>query len=196
MHQSSLHVAADAVTPAPIQLAGPRHVESSTSAPSASDATSKPTATFKPHRKTYSLMGVQIVGTGSYVPDNVVTNDDLKQTRGFDPAWIEQRSGILERRHAPAELATSDLCAEAGLRAMQAARRERRRHRPVGRGHVHARSSVSLDRLPGAAPPRTGSPRVRYLRRLLRIHVCADHSRPVHRHGQRQDGARDWRRYE
>ncbi len=32
---------------------------------------------FTLRRKTCSLMGVQIVGTGSYVPDNVVTNADL-----------------------------------------------------------------------------------------------------------------------
>lgn len=66
-------------------------------------------------------MGVQIVGTGSFVPSNVVTNEDLKRTNGFDPAWIEQRSGILERRHSPPEIATSDLCVEAGGRALRAA---------------------------------------------------------------------------
>jgi 3-oxoacyl-[acyl-carrier-protein] synthase-3 len=78
-------------------------------------------ATFTLRRKTCSLMGVQIVGTGSYVPDQIVTNDDLKRESGFDPAWIEQRSGITERRHSPPELATSDLCYEAGRRALQAA---------------------------------------------------------------------------
>jgi 3-oxoacyl-[acyl-carrier-protein] synthase-3 len=72
-------------------------------------------------RKTFSLMGVQIVGTGSYVPDNVVTNDDLQRQNGFDPSWIEQRSGIVERRHAPPKTATSDMCVAAGERAMRAA---------------------------------------------------------------------------
>ncbi|HXY37358.1 MAG TPA: beta-ketoacyl-ACP synthase III [Planctomycetaceae bacterium] len=76
---------------------------------------------FTLRRKTCSLMGVQIVGTGSYVPENVVTNADLLRENGFDPDWIEQRSGILERRRAPADLATSDLCVEAGKRAMAAA---------------------------------------------------------------------------
>jgi 3-oxoacyl-[acyl-carrier-protein] synthase III len=118
MHPPSLHVAADAVAPIPVQLPVP--VVGSEPTPAVTEAANKPT-TFKLSRKTYSLMGVQIVGTGSYVPENVVTNEDLKRTRGFDPAWIEQRSGILERRHAPPELATSDLCAAAAERAMQAA---------------------------------------------------------------------------
>ncbi len=76
---------------------------------------------FKLRRKTCSLMGVQIVGTGSFVPDNVITNADLHRDNGFDPEWIEQRSGIVERRRAPANLATSDLCVGAGTRALAAA---------------------------------------------------------------------------
>jgi 3-oxoacyl-[acyl-carrier-protein] synthase-3 len=76
---------------------------------------------FTLRRKTCSLMGVQIVGTGSYVPDNVVTNADLLRENGFDPDWIAQRSGILERRRASAQQATSDLCVEAATRAMAAA---------------------------------------------------------------------------
>jgi 3-oxoacyl-[acyl-carrier-protein] synthase III len=31
---------------------------------------------------------VQIIGTGSYVPEHVVTNADLRENFGFDPAWI------------------------------------------------------------------------------------------------------------
>lgn len=69
-------------------------------------------------RRTRSLMGVQIIGTGSYVPDNIVTNADLQSLYGFDPAWIEQRTGILARRHAPPSQATSDLCLEAARRAL------------------------------------------------------------------------------
>src|SRR5258708_3102576 len=54
------------------------------------------------------LTGVQIVGVGSYVPDQVVRNEDLAAL-GCDPEWILRRTGIRERRHAPPELATSDL---------------------------------------------------------------------------------------
>ncbi|HEY1066295.1 MAG TPA: beta-ketoacyl-ACP synthase III [Pirellulales bacterium] len=65
-----------------------------------------------------SLMGVQIVGTGSYAPDVVVTNDDLVKRLGFDADWILQRSGIHERRHSPPHMATSDLAAEAAKRCL------------------------------------------------------------------------------
>jgi hypothetical protein len=35
--------------------------------------------------QTRSLTGVQIVGTGSYVPDDVITNRDPQNSHGFDP---------------------------------------------------------------------------------------------------------------
>ena len=73
-------------------------------------------------QRTNSLLGVQIVSSGSYVPELVVTNEDLRETRGFDPEWIEQRTGILERRYAPEGTATSDLCVEAARKAMRSAR--------------------------------------------------------------------------
>jgi 3-oxoacyl-[acyl-carrier-protein] synthase-3 len=72
-------------------------------------------------RRTNSLLGVQIAGCGSYVPDVVVTNADLQSRFGFDPEWIRQRTGILERRHAPPEIATSDMCVEAARRAIRTA---------------------------------------------------------------------------
>ena len=73
-------------------------------------------------QRTNSLLGIQILASGSYVPDQVVTNKDLQAEHGFDPDWIQQRTGILERRHAPPEQATSDLCVEAARRAIRAAR--------------------------------------------------------------------------
>lgn len=69
-------------------------------------------------QRTNSLMGVRIVGVGSYVPDNIVTNADLRERYGFDPDWIEQRTGIFSRRHAPPGIATSDVCVEAAKRAI------------------------------------------------------------------------------
>src|SRR5262245_6835421 len=68
-----------------------------------------------------SLMGVRIIGTGSYVPDAVVTNDHLHARLGFDSDWIVKRTGILERRHALPHQATSDLCVEASQRCIAAA---------------------------------------------------------------------------
>jgi len=72
-------------------------------------------------RRTSSLLGVQIVSTGSYVPDRVVTNSDLNQMYGFDPQWIEQRTGILERRHAAPGTATTAMAVEAAKRAIASA---------------------------------------------------------------------------
>jgi len=66
-------------------------------------------------------MGVRVIGTGSYVPDAVVSNEHLHQRLGFDSDWIVKRTGILERRHALPHQATSDLAVEASARAMAAA---------------------------------------------------------------------------
>jgi 3-oxoacyl-[acyl-carrier-protein] synthase-3 len=65
----------------------------------------------------HTLMGIQVSGTGSYAPEQVVTNEDLIKL-GMDPDWIVQRTGIRERRHAPPDMATSDICVEAGRRAL------------------------------------------------------------------------------
>jgi 3-oxoacyl-[acyl-carrier-protein] synthase-3 len=66
-------------------------------------------------------MGVRVLGSGSYVPDAVVHNDHLHQKLGFDSDWIFKRTGILERRHALAHQATSDLCHEAAVRCIDQA---------------------------------------------------------------------------
>ena len=67
-----------------------------------------------------SLTGVQIVGLGSYVPDVVVTNDDLARL-GCDADWIVKRTGIKERRHAPADISTGDLATAAAQRCLESA---------------------------------------------------------------------------
>src|SRR5437660_1386136 len=74
-----------------------------------------------PRPRCRSLMGVRIIGTGSYVPDAVVSNEHLHARLGFDSDWIVRRTGILERRHALAHQATSDLCHEAAVRCIQSA---------------------------------------------------------------------------
>ena len=66
------------------------------------------------------LPGVQVISTGHFVPDNVVTNDDLAAI-GCDSDWIVQRTGIRARRHAPPEMATSDMAVAAGERCLAAA---------------------------------------------------------------------------
>jgi 3-oxoacyl-[acyl-carrier-protein] synthase III len=68
-----------------------------------------------------SLKGVKVLGTGSYVPDAVISNDHLQERFGFDSEWIVKRTGILERRHALPHQATSDLCVEAARRCIDKA---------------------------------------------------------------------------
>jgi 3-oxoacyl-[acyl-carrier-protein] synthase-3 len=59
----------------------------------------------------------RITGIGAYVPERVVTNDDLAQWMDTSDEWITQRTGIEERRWVAPEQATSDL----GLAAATAA---------------------------------------------------------------------------
>ena len=66
------------------------------------------------------LTGVQILSTGSYVPEVVVTNEDLSKL-GYDSEWIVQRTGIQARRRAPAGMATSDMAYEASVRCLESA---------------------------------------------------------------------------
>jgi 3-oxoacyl-[acyl-carrier-protein] synthase-3 len=64
---------------------------------------------------------VHILGTGSYLPERVVSNEDLRDLYGFDPEWIVNRTGIHERRFAAPHQATSDLCVHAAVRCLNAA---------------------------------------------------------------------------
>ena len=63
-----------------------------------------------------------MLATGSYVPEVVVTNDQLHERLGFDSDWIVKRTGILERRHVRPHQATSDLCFEAARRCIDQAK--------------------------------------------------------------------------
>lgn len=67
------------------------------------------------------LRGIRIISTGSYIPDVVVTNEQLHAELGCDSDWIVKRTGILERRHARPDQATTDLCQIAAERCLQAA---------------------------------------------------------------------------
>jgi 3-oxoacyl-[acyl-carrier-protein] synthase-3 len=63
----------------------------------------------------------EILATGRYLPDNVVTNDDLSKRMDTSDEWIRSRTGIRERRIAPDGMSTSDLGAGAAKAAMQRA---------------------------------------------------------------------------
>jgi 3-oxoacyl-[acyl-carrier-protein] synthase-3 len=62
-----------------------------------------------------------ITGTGSYAPAKVVTNAELEKLVDTSDQWIQERTGIKERRVAGPEQATSDLAVEAARRALEMA---------------------------------------------------------------------------
>lgn len=117
--------AAKGATPAPAPASTNGHAApadlKAASEPRAASAES-PAGGRRYSQRTASLLGVQVVSCGSYVPEQSVTNADLQERFGFDPEWISQRTGIQARRHAAADQATSDLCVEAARRAIRAAR--------------------------------------------------------------------------
>lgn len=57
-------------------------------------------------------------GIGVKVPDQVVTNDDLSRTLDTSDAWIQERTGIRERRVARADESLTGLCVAASQDAM------------------------------------------------------------------------------
>lgn len=64
---------------------------------------------------------VCISGTGSYVPERVMTNADLEKIVDTTDQWIMERTGIRERRIARPDEPTSAMAAEAARRALAAA---------------------------------------------------------------------------
>ncbi|MBP1156050.1 MULTISPECIES: beta-ketoacyl-ACP synthase III [unclassified Paenibacillus] len=68
-----------------------------------------------------SLLPVGIIGTGKYVPERVLTNQELEQMVDTNDEWIVTRTGIRERRVAAPEQASSDLAYEASLQALKSA---------------------------------------------------------------------------
>jgi len=63
----------------------------------------------------------RIAGTGSYLPDKVLTNNDLAQFVETSDEWIAARTGIRERHVAAEGETTCDLAFHAATRAMEAA---------------------------------------------------------------------------
>lgn len=66
-------------------------------------------------------MFARIVGIGSYLPDKVVTNDDLARTVDTSDEWIRSRTGIHSRHVAAEGQLASDLALPAAQRALQSA---------------------------------------------------------------------------
>ena len=61
----------------------------------------------------------KIAGVGCFLPDNIVTNDDLSKLMETNDEWIQQRTGIKERRWVTGKTNTSDLALQACERALK-----------------------------------------------------------------------------
>lgn len=71
-----------------------------------------------------SLRRAFITGTGMYVPPDIYTNDDLAKMMDTSDEWIQQRTGIRERRYAKEGIGASDLGVEAAKAALAMAGRK------------------------------------------------------------------------
>lgn len=86
-----------------------------------SKASSEQRLLFRKSNRTARLMGVGIRSIGAYAPELVVANSELEERYGFEPGWIERRTGIQERRYAADDEGTSDLAVKAARRAIDRA---------------------------------------------------------------------------
>lgn len=68
-----------------------------------------------------NLKFAKITGTGSFSPEKVMTNHDFEQIVETSDEWIRTRTGIVERRIADPEIASSDMAYEASLKALEVA---------------------------------------------------------------------------
>jgi 3-oxoacyl-[acyl-carrier-protein] synthase-3 len=66
-----------------------------------------------------NMQNVKIIGTGSYLPTKVLTNEDLEKMVDTNHEWIITRTGIAERRIAEDNEATSDVATKAALKALK-----------------------------------------------------------------------------
>lgn len=70
---------------------------------------------------TSGQLRARISGTGMYVPDRIVTNDELAERMDTSDEWIQKRTGIRERRHIESGTEPSDLALAASKNALEAA---------------------------------------------------------------------------
>ncbi|MDH4328288.1 MAG: ketoacyl-ACP synthase III [Nitrospira sp.] len=67
------------------------------------------------------MIRTRVIGTGSYLPHRVVTNEEIARPLGLAPGQIHRLTGIRERRWAADHEAPSDMAIEAGRQALSAA---------------------------------------------------------------------------
>lgn len=66
-----------------------------------------------------NLRSVGIIGTGSYVPENKVTNFDMEKIVDTSDEWIRTRTGIGARHFAAEDETTSDMATKAAIKALE-----------------------------------------------------------------------------
>ncbi|KPF78524.1 3-oxoacyl-ACP synthase [Brevundimonas sp. AAP58] len=71
-----------------------------------------------------SVIRSAVTGVGSYLPEQIVTNDDLSEIVDTSDEWIIERTGIRQRHKARDDQPTSDLAVEAARRALADAGRD------------------------------------------------------------------------
>ena len=68
------------------------------------------------------MFNTRILGTGSYLPEKIVTNTNLAKVMDTSDEWIHQRTGIRERRFVEPGVGPTDLGLQAAHRALHSAK--------------------------------------------------------------------------
>lgn len=68
------------------------------------------------------MLRTRVVSTGMYVPDQVITNRDLEKVMDTTDEWIQQRSGIKERRWIRPGESTRSMAVAAAKQAIERAK--------------------------------------------------------------------------
>ena len=89
------------------------------------------------------MMYSKVIGTGSYFPEKMLTNQDLERMVDTSDEWIRTRTGIAQRHIAADDEMASDLALKASREAMNGGRGRSGRHRSDHRGHDDTRRDFS-----------------------------------------------------
>ena len=120
----------------------------------------------------------KITALGTYVPPDVITNQDLEKMVETSDQWIMERTGIRERHKLAKGLGVSDICTEAAKKCLAARGIAANEVEVHHRGHGDARYDVSLDCVPGAGQDRReGRVGIRRIGRLLGL--CLSRCKPA-----------------
>lgn len=130
-------------------------------------------------RKDKMKEGLHIVGMGHYVPEHVVTNDDLSKIVDTNDEWISSRTGI-RRRHFITDEKNQDMAIAAAKMAIEDAGIDKSEDQRCDRSDNPSGSYDTFGGMYGSERigTSTGYSLFRYQCSLLRIHVwCTDRAR-------------------